>query len=219
METTRACEDSARASPSALEASSTVPNASMRGSSFGERPPPSKPVVPSSPVPARSSIGFRRARDLFEDFAEVVQLLRHAPCLFDHVGQGHDLDVAVAPDRYHAALALDDELDGGDAEPRRPESVHRRRRSATLQVTKDRDAGLESGLAFDAAREQVADATLRQPDVTEGILLGLAAQLSLELRDVGALGDDDDAEQLAFAAPAVQVRDDVRDRHLDRKSV
>src|ERR1700756_4493752 len=122
MDLTRACADRARARPSALEASSTVPNASIRGSSFAERPPPSRPVVPSSPVPARSSIRLRRARDLLEDFAEVVQLLRHAPRLFDHLGQWHDLDVAVAPDWYDAALALDDQLDRGHPEPRRPES-------------------------------------------------------------------------------------------------
>src|SRR5690349_18487568 len=183
----------------------------MRGSSFAERPPPSRPVVPSSPVPARSSIRFLRTRALFEDLAEVVQLLGHAPRLFDHLGQGHDLDVAVAPDRNHAALALDDELDRGHAKPRRPEAVHGRWRSTALKVPKDGDARLESRLVLDPAREQVADASLCEPDVTEGILLRLAAHLALELRDVGTLGDDDDAEQLAFTAPAIEMRDNVGD--------
>src|SRR5205807_7934902 len=101
-EETRACLVSARARPRALDASSTVPKASIRGSSLAARPPPSKPVMPSSPVPDSSSIGFLRARGpdvLLEDLAEVVQLLGHAPCLLDHFGQGHHLDVAVATDR------------------------------------------------------------------------------------------------------------------------
>src|SRR5436309_15976266 len=126
MELTLACDVSERARPTALDASSTVPKASTRGSSFRARPPPSRPVVPSPPVPASSSIRFLRARAgscLLEDLAEVVQLLGHAPCFLDHLGQGDHLDVAIAPDRDHPALAADDQLDRRDAKPGRPDAV------------------------------------------------------------------------------------------------
>ncbi|TMD06756.1 MAG: PilZ domain-containing protein [Chloroflexi bacterium] len=48
------------ARPTALEASSTAPAASIRGSSLRARPPPSRPVVPSSPPPATAIIPFLR---------------------------------------------------------------------------------------------------------------------------------------------------------------
>src|SRR6266487_1182675 len=121
---TRAWELRARASPRALDASSTVPNASIRTSSLGTRPPPSNPVVPSSPVPESSSIGLRREEPfLAEDLAEPVQLLRHAPGFLDHLGQGYDLDIAVAADGADAAPAFDDQLDSGDPQARRPDPV------------------------------------------------------------------------------------------------
>src|SRR2546423_13951558 len=97
---TRTCEVSARARPRALDASSIVPKASIRGSSLETRPPPSSPVVPSSPVPDSSSIGLCREGFVFfdEDPGELVQLLWHATGRLDHLGDGHHPDVAVAPD-------------------------------------------------------------------------------------------------------------------------
>src|SRR5262245_47302078 len=133
MSATRACLVSARARPSALEASSTVPKASTLTSSFATRPPPSRPVVPSSPVPERSSRRLRRgaAREalLAEDLVELVELLGHPAAALDNFCQRHDLDVAVAPDRDHPAIALDDQLDGGHAKSCGPDAVDRRRRA------------------------------------------------------------------------------------------
>ena len=71
---------------------------------------------------------------------------------------------------------------------------------------------------LDRAGEEVAHPALRQPDVAEGVLLGVAALLAFELGDVRALGDDDDAEQLALAAAAVQVTDDVGERDLELRN-
>src|SRR5438093_8936990 len=186
----------------------------MRGSSLGERPPPSSPVVPSSPVPESSSIGLRRGFS-DEDLRELVQLLRHAPLLLDHLGERNHLDVAVAPDRDHAAFALDDQLDRGDPESRGPDPVDRRWRPAALKVTEHGDPRLEAGVTLDGAGEDVADSSLRQPDVTERILLRLAPKLSLLLRDARPLGDHDDAEELALSAPAVEVRDDLGEGTLE----
>src|SRR5258708_12734318 len=99
MERTRACFVSDLASPSALEASSTVPNASMRGSSLAARPPPSKPVLPSSPVPASSSILFFRVagtRRLPAYSVHVLHLLRHPPRFFHHVRTRSNLAAPLA---------------------------------------------------------------------------------------------------------------------------
>src|SRR5437773_5088637 len=214
MARTRPWDVSARASPSALDASSTVPNASIRGSSFGARPPPRRPVVPSSPVPDRSSIRFRRGPLLDEDPGELVQLLGHAAGLLDDLGDGHDLDVPVAPDRDHAALALDDQLHRGDAEPGRPDPVHRRRRAAALEVSEHGHPSFETGLVLDRARKNVADAALGEPDVAEGILFRISALLPLELGNMRAFGDDDDAEQLALPAPAIEMGDHLGEADL-----
>src|SRR5207248_8472873 len=197
---TRACEVSARARPRALDASSIVPKASIRGSSFETRPPPSSPVVPSSPVPESSSIGLCRDGLVFldEDLGELVQLLGHAPSLLDDLGDRHHLDVAVAPDRDHAALALHDELDGRHAKTGRPDPVDRRRRAATLQVAEDRHPGLETGIPLHRAGEDVANAALGETGMPERVLLGFPALLSLQLGDAGPFRDDDDAEELAL---------------------
>ena len=81
-------------------------------------------MVPSSPLPARSSIRLRRtAGFLDEDLGELVQLLGHAPCFLDHLRQRYHLDLAVAPDWDHAALALNDQLDRRDAEASGPDPV------------------------------------------------------------------------------------------------
>ena len=81
-------------------------------------------------------------------------------------------------------------------------------------MPQDRDPGLEAGVALDRAGENVADSALGEPDVPERVLLRLAAQLALQLGNVCAFGDDDDAEELALAAAAVEVGDDVRQRDL-----
>src|SRR2546422_6479755 len=137
------------------------------------------------------------------DLAELVQLLRHAPGFLDHLGQGYYLDIAVAADGDDAALAFDDQLNGGDPQARCPDPVDGRGRTAPLKVAEHGHAGLEACLALDRARQQIADAALGQPDVAERILLRLAAGLALQLGDARALGDHDDAEELAFATPPV----------------
>src|SRR5207245_10366220 len=81
--------------------------------------------------------------------------------------------------------------------------------------TEHGDPRLEAGVALDGAGEDVADSSLRQPDVTERILLRLAAQLSLQLCDARPLGDHDDAEELALSAAAVEVRDDLGEGELE----
>src|SRR2546430_6927918 len=74
---------------------------------------------------------------------------------------------------------------------------------------------LETGLALDPAREQVAESALREPDVAECVLLLLAAHLSFQLGDVGAFRDDDDAEELALAATAIEVGDHLGEGNLE----
>src|SRR2546427_8098288 len=107
MARTRPWDVSARASPSALDASSTVPNASIRGSSLGARPPPRRPVVPSSPVPDSSSILLRRDRVSFdEDLRELVQLLGHAPPLFCHFRERDGPAVALCAGPGYPPLSL-----------------------------------------------------------------------------------------------------------------
>src|SRR6266481_9372369 len=181
------------------------------------RPPPSSPVEPSSPDPASSSIFFLRdgTSRLLEDPAQFVKLPGNATRFLDHVGQRHNLDVAITPDRDHPALPRDDQLDGGHPETGRPDPVRRRGRSASLEVPEDRHAGLEAGLALDVAGEQIADSTLGEPDVAEGVLLGLPTGLGLQLWDLRALRDDDDAEQLAFTPAPVEVGDDLPQGDLE----
>src|SRR5258708_14846494 len=218
MERTRACFVSDLASPSALEASSTVPNASMRGSSLAARPPPSKPVLPSSPVPASSSILFLRVagtRRLPKDSVEVVQLLRHPPGFFDHVRDWYNLDVAIAPDRDDPTLAADDQLDSRDSEAGRPYAIDRAGRTAALEMPEHGDSCFNTGVPVDAAGEHVADAALGQPDVAERIFRSLPLRVFLELWNVRTLGDDDDAEQLALASPAVEVSDHLGKGYLE----
>src|ERR1700730_3507217 len=125
----------------------------MRGSSLLARPPPSKPVEPSSPVPASSSIFFLREGmwALLEDPAEVVKLLRYSTRFPDHIRERNHLDVPVATDRNHAALDGDDQLHGCDSVACLPDPVRRARRASALQVPENRDPGFESGLAFDIA--------------------------------------------------------------------
>src|SRR5260370_23311119 len=109
MEETGGCVARGRARPSALEASSIVPKASMRGSSLAVRPPPSSPVVPSSPVPDSSSIGLWRAPGpafFLEDLAEGVQLLGHPMGFLYHFGPRHHLHTPVSPERDHPPPAL-----------------------------------------------------------------------------------------------------------------
>src|SRR5438876_11963793 len=77
-------------------------------------------------LPARRFAGWagtglsllRVERFLAKDLAELVQLLRHAPGFLDHLGQGYYLDIAVAADGDDAALAFDDQLNGGDPQAR-----------------------------------------------------------------------------------------------------
>src|SRR5260370_39664310 len=136
MERTRSCGLRDFASPTALDASSTVPYASIRGSSLLARPPPSSPVEPSSPDPASSSIFFLRdgTSRLLEDPAQFVKLPGNATRFLHHVGQRHNLDVAITPDRDHPALPRDDQLDPGHPQTGRPDPVRLRGRSASLQV-------------------------------------------------------------------------------------
>src|SRR4029077_20755850 len=132
-----------------------------------------------------------------------VELLRHPPRFLDDLREGDHLDVAVSTDRYHPAPAGRDQLHRLDAEAGGPEPVRRRGRAAALEMPEHGHPRLESSLALDAAGQQVADAALREPDMTERVLLGLASRLAVELRDVGALGHHDDAEQLPVATAAV----------------
>src|SRR5260370_971217 len=186
--------------PPAPEASSVVPYASVRGSSLRAGPPPRSPVEPSSPDPASSSILFLRGATsrLLEDPAQFVKLPGDATRFPDHVGEGHNLDVPVAPDWNHPALAGADHLDSRHSEARGPDAVGRRRRSASLQMPEHRHAGLKSRLPLDIPGEQAADSPLDKPHVPESVLLGLAPALRLELWDLRALRDHDDAEELAF---------------------
>src|SRR5258708_26499615 len=103
MERTRGWRVSDFARPTALEASSMVPYASIRGSSLRARPPPRSPVEPSSPDPASSTILFLRGATprLLEDPAHFVKLPADATRFPDHLGEGHNLDVPVAPDSTH----------------------------------------------------------------------------------------------------------------------
>src|SRR5207248_10518889 len=100
-------------------------------------------------------------------------------------------------------------------EPRSPDPRGRRWRPTALEVTEYRDPRAGARLALDGAGEDVADSSLGQPDVTERILLRLAAKLSLQLCDARPLGDHDDAEELALSAPAVEVRDDLGEGELE----
>ena len=77
------------------------------------------------------------------------------------------------------------------------------------------DAGLEARLALDRAGKDVTDAALGEPHVPKCILLRLAAELAVELGYASPLRNDDDAEQLAFAAPAIKVRDHIGKRQLE----
>src|SRR5437868_3366466 len=118
----------ARARSSAPDAAVVPGRMKPEGMVTSSSSSPIRPVVPPSPVPVSSSIRFLRARGpafLLEDLAEVVQLLGHPPCFFDDLGQRDDLDVSIAPDRDDPTLAGDDQLDRRDAEPRRPDAVHR----------------------------------------------------------------------------------------------
>src|SRR5258708_30863716 len=111
MEETCRSEARARARPSALEASSIVPKASIRGSSLAARPPPSSPVVPSSPVPDSSSIGLWRAPGpalLPADLSEGAQLPWHAVGFLYHFVQRHPPHPAAAPARDPPPPALPD---------------------------------------------------------------------------------------------------------------
>src|SRR5260370_32313789 len=74
-------------------------------------------------------------------------------------------------------------------------------------MAEDCHSRLESCLALDVSGEQVADASLREADVAEGVLLALAGGLRFQLGDLRAFRDDDDAEQLAFSPASVQVGD------------
>src|SRR5258708_23570311 len=211
IERTRGWRLSDFARPTALDASSMVPYASMRGSSLRARPPPRSPVEPSSPDPASSSIFFLRGGTsrLLEDPAQFVQLPGDASRFLDHISERDNLDIAVAPDWNHPAPAGDDQLDSRDSEARGPDAVGRRGRSATLQVPEHGATRLNSGLALDIAGKEVADSPFGKPGVPESVLLCLAAGLRLALRDLRAFSDDDDAEQLAFPAPAIKVSDDL----------
>src|SRR5260370_42539239 len=74
---------------------------------------------------------------------------------------------------------------------------------------------LEAGLSLDHARQRVAYPALGELDVAERICLPGSTGLLLELRDVGAFGDHDDAEELAFPAAPVEMPDDVPQRERE----
>src|SRR5258708_37763870 len=82
-------------------------------------------------------------------------------------------------------------------------------------MAEDCHSRLKSCLALDVPGEPVADASLREADVAEGVLLALAGGLRFQLRDLRAFRDDDDAEQLAFSPASVQVCDDLVQADLE----
>ena len=76
-------------------------------------------------------------------------------------------------------------------------------------MAEDRDPRFEPGLALDQPGQRIADAALGELHVAERIGFRGGAGLVLELRDVSTFRDDDDAEELALATPAVKMADDV----------
>src|SRR5260370_42682178 len=111
-----------------------VPSAWIPVPPLRARPPPRSPVEPPSPDPASSSILFLRGATsrLLEDPAQFVELPGDATRFPDHVGEGHNLDVPVAPDCNHPALAGDDQLDRGHSDARGPDAGGPRLRAPSL---------------------------------------------------------------------------------------
>src|SRR2546423_5377191 len=78
-------------------------------------------------------------------------------------------------------------------------------------MTEHRDPRLEAGRLLDPGAERIAHALFRELDMTEGIALlcrGRHRHRRFERPHLDALGDDDDAEILAFTAAVMQVLDD-----------
>src|SRR5260370_10811077 len=145
-------------------------------------------------------VGRELVRPLLEDAGQCVELLGNTARLADDVGQRHDLHLAVAPDGDHPTLTGRDQLHRVHAEARRPDAISPRRRTSPLQMTEHSDAGLEACFELDPPRQRIADSALGELDMPERVRLRLAGGLLLELGDMRAFRDHDDAEELALAA-------------------
>src|SRR5439155_26967050 len=86
--------------------------------------------------------------------------------------------------------------------------VERRGRSAALDVSEDRDAGLEPGAVFDLLGDPVADAA--ELLVAELVLLSRRSR-DLASDGLRALRDDDDGELLALLLAGLNRGADVVD--------
>src|SRR5207245_9222328 len=93
------------------------------------------------------------------------------------------------------------QVGGRDAQPCRPDSLDRGRRTAALQVAEDGDPGLEAGRLLDPGAERVTHPLFGELHVTEGIPLLRCRRdgdRRLERPHLHPLGYADDAESLSL---------------------
>src|SRR5260370_7393547 len=82
-------------------------------------------------------------------------------------------------------------------------------------MTEHSDAGLEACFELDPSRQRIADSAFGELHMPECVRLRLAGGLLLELGDMRAFRDHDDAEELALAAPPIQMADDIAQRERE----
>ena len=102
--------------------------------------------------------------------------------------------VALQHDQL-AELALVGQVDGRNAVARGQHAVEGCGCAAALRVAQVDRAGLEAGALFDLLGQRLPDAA--ESRVSERVLLLAHGQLAFDVRQLRALGDDDDGELLA----------------------
>src|SRR5262249_17081691 len=151
-------------------------------------------MAPAQPAPDLKALTEECARD-------VVPLRRHRLDLGRRVPE-LDLDDPIALQGGHSPeLPLVGEVGRLQPEARCENAIAGRRRPTTLNVAEHRDPTPEAGPLLHLARECIADAALREPNVPELVLLAFVG----EPFELVSLRDDDDREVLAPLVPAADV--------------
>src|SRR6516162_7441203 len=143
------------------------------------------------------SLLFLVLQRLTEAEGDVNQGAVNEPVLVDGFGERNGDDVVAAQGDHASEFAAVDHVDGADAVTRGQDAIEGAGRSAALNVAEHDVAGLEASTALDFAGHDLADAA--EAHMAEFVLAHLGedgrALGRIDIAgELGAFGDDDDAE-------------------------